>query len=114
MTALELKAFLMERDGLNLCGCAELDMALPVIRFVLEWADSNNRPQFDEAWPDSGLYYLVISQLDRAELVEHGTSCRYPFLTTRGEEVLAALQQFSAEDIEAAKGEVNGIWWGDC
>lgn len=110
MTPLEVKHILY--TNLSICTCVDLDEALPVIKELLTWANLIDptvvRPSYEDLFPNNGIYYLLISYLQGADLVTHGTSCRHPFLTLKGKELLEALQKYTVSEIDNSSGEING------
>src|SRR5687767_11617207 len=103
LTPLNLQAYLYNNFGL--CGCSELDEVLTAIVKILEWHEDKKEVKYSELyWEGAGVFYLLAGRLDDLALAEHGTSIRYPWLTDDGKRLLAALREYSAEQIEAASG----------
>jgi len=92
---------------LHFCGCFEFDETVAELKRVLLWADTSpDRASYEKLYPGNiGVFYLVCALLDDAGILEHGTSIRYPFLTSRGRDLFTALNRFSVEELEAPDGE---------
>lgn len=81
------------------CGCGNPEEALELIHDLLKAAPYyENRERLKELLPTTGLEMLVLGALDNAQLVEHGGSIGGSWLTDRGKQVLAALDQVAAEE----------------
>lgn len=82
------------------CGCPE-DAAGALLRLLRLHPLYEH---YDElrAWvPDLGVQYLLLYQLDRLELTEHGGSVGGAWLTDKGTEVRDALAREQADTFEA-------------
>lgn len=111
LTDINLLAYLYNAWGK--CGCTETDEMAKTITRLLEWVDSEKFVGFDKLYPESGIFYILIGRMDCLDLVNHGTSLRYPFLTPDGERLLAALKATTPENIEAASGKAyDGCRYG--
>jgi hypothetical protein len=113
--AVDVNAFFT--NELGVCGCSEIDLIIGVVRDTLKWLgdDISTRQGYLTIFDgNNGIYYLVVGALDRCGLCEHGSSIRHPWLTITGEQLLKALQTFSVEEIDDAKGEAyDGCWYGN-
>lgn len=110
--AIDVKAFLY--DELGFCGCMELDEVISALKTLLSWANSmESRLGYEEFCKgEIGSFYLLMGLLDHADLIEHGSSIRHPWLTDDGERLLTALNKFSVGDIESVEGEgYNGTFY---
>lgn len=87
---------------LGFCGCTEFRPAILRLIELLKWVKQKNEIRYDKLYNSAGIYYLLVHSLDQVGLIEHGVSIRFPWLTDKGEELLAALQNFSIEEIEDA------------
>lgn len=100
MTRAELREFLYAKW---FCGCGDPEAAAVALTTLLRLHplyESENRAQLDELVPNEGVRYLVLYGLDQAGLTEHGTVVDGAWLTPKGAEVLAALEEASG-DLEA-------------
>ena len=80
-------------DILDICGCAEEDFITPVLIKYLKWFDTHiedREKQYDEEF-EPGEFYLISALLDRSGLLEHGTSCRGAWTTSKGSDTLKRL-----------------------
>lgn len=111
LTPLNLKSYLF--NALRACGCSEQEEMVGELIKLLEWHADRDKPSYKELYGGRiGVFYLLAGQLDELHLAEHGTSGRWPWLTESGQKLLAALEQYDADTIEAAEGEAyDGIWW---
>lgn len=89
-------------DGLGWCGCGVPDTVLDLVRRYLEttaWAneDWNTRHDFrgriERAAMSEDAWLLLEYVCDRADWTEHGGSVGGAWLTDKGREALAILQQ---------------------
>lgn len=110
----DVLAFLL--NELGFCMCFDFELAIPAVARMLEWCEAGpERKNFTDKYKgdEAGNYYLLIGLLDRAKLVDHGVSVRYPFLRKPGMELLLSLRKFTWEEIENASGEAyDGLWYG--
>lgn len=81
------------------CGCGNPDDALRLVHGLLRAAPFyENQSRVDELLPTSGIQMLVLGALDKAELIEHGSSIGGSWLTDRGRATLDALELVAAEE----------------
>jgi hypothetical protein len=107
LTPINLLAFF--EGGMNFCGCYEFQPAIKEIQRILEWcaSDIETRQKYTELYPDVGVFYLMMALLDSGDgmdLIEHGCSVRYPWLTADGSRLLEALKIHPVPEIQAAQG----------
>lgn len=102
MTRQELRIWLGER----FCGCGSPeDAAAALLRLLRLHPLHENRASF-EAWiKDSGVEYLLLYQLDRDDLTEHGGTVGGGWLTDKGTALRDALAREEADEFEALFGE---------
>lgn len=86
-------------DKLHACGCM-CGSFLTALQVGLEYAADENH-KWAEFTKDrfEGPAYCVLALLDDAELIEHGTSIRNPWLTVAGRVFLQALRDFDHDAI---------------
>ena len=110
---IDINAFFINEFGG--CGCSDVEEMINVIRDLLEWVSKNpeKRKRFDELFDgNTGIFYILIGQLDRLDLCEHGTSIRHPFLTQKGEDLLNSLKTMDSAEIENSSGEAyDGLYY---
>ena len=102
---LDIKAFLY--NELGMCACIEFAPTLETIRDFLIWSADNKTPgnRYNDLFGGHvGTFYMIAMALDRAGLLEHGTSMRFPWLTQMGEDLLNGLRHNFFDDIESASG----------
>lgn len=97
MTREELRVFL---DDI-FCGCGSPeDAAAALLKLLRLHSLYEHRTEF-EAWiPDKGVQYLLLYQLDRDGLTEHGGSVGGAWLTAKGTEIRDALAREEADGFE--------------
>ena len=84
------------------CGCGNPELATAALLQMLRLHPLyDHRAEFDEWVPDDGVQYLLMYQLDRMELTEHGGSVGGAWLTDKGKALLAALEREEADNFEA-------------
>lgn len=85
--------FKLFSDDLNLCGCGSPEAACDLVRDLLALApEYGASDEVRRLLTSEAVYHLVLGQLDGAELIEHGTSLNYAWLTPKGIWYLAALR----------------------
>lgn len=99
------------REGLAFCGCGSPEDAYELVRDILRLAP------FYEGWKDGtpnrakvrellgrtdAVFYLVLYQLDRAGLIEHGGGIGASWLTQKGVHVLALMESAEESDLDEA------------
>lgn len=97
MTRGELRDFLFEKW---FCGCGDPAVAAEALRLLLRLHplhEAENRAQLERMVPGEGVRYLVLYMLDRAGLTEHGGTVGGGWLSPKGKEVLAALEEASGD-----------------
>lgn len=96
-------------DGFGICGCVELDEVHASLLRLLEWheRESDDRPSFDELYPESGVFYLLSARLEALHLTEHGGSARHGWITEDGRRLLTALRRYGPDEIGEAKYDVR-------
>lgn len=88
------------------CGCGSPEAACKSLLRLLSLHPMYDHWRDAEAWVgDEGLLYLLLYQLDRLELTEHGGSVSGAWLTPKGEAVRDALGREEADGFEALNGE---------
>ncbi len=115
LTPLNFKAWSVH--ALGVCGCADTGSIYEEVQAFLQWCNDwlNERSQetYETLYPRVGLYYLMAGILDTLDLIDHGTSIRWPFLTDDGKRLLSFLQASDEEVIENASGEAyDGCYYG--
>ena len=84
------------------------------IKRFLGWAGKMWEERYDNMYERNGIYYLIAGMCDRAVLIEHGTSIRFPWLTEKGKCLLEALTKFSQHEIASSYGKAyDGCEYGD-
>lgn len=92
----EIRLFL---EGLT-CGCTgEEDFValMGLLRFLAARTDELFDSWSARLLPPEPWTYLPLNFLDREELIEHGIAIRVPWLTPKGEAVLAFLDKFGMD-----------------
>jgi hypothetical protein len=109
---INIKAFLF--NEFHSCGCSEHDLEIGVIRELLEWLNNMEiRNRYDTLFNGNvGVYYLLIQLLENANLCEHGTSIRCPWITDTGKDLLEALKNIPHEIIDECNGDAyDGFYY---
>jgi len=113
LTPLNIQAYFY--NHLGACGCSELDEMISTIKRVLEWhkTDIPKRDSYISVFPEElGIFYIIVGLLDNLDLVEHGTSIRWGWLTNDGKRLLEALIRCSPKEIEDAFGTAyDGVYY---
>lgn len=100
MTDLTIQQTRVALDGLY-CGCGNPEEALKAIHRLLKLHPLyENRAEFEEWIPDTGLEMLLLHLLDAHGLNEHGGWIGGAWLTDKGKALLAALDRYSMDEIE--------------
>lgn len=94
-------AYLLFYGDLSLCGCGTPEDAYELVRDILTLIADDER-----GWPPlvrtllggPGVYHVVMSALDEAELVGHGMSIDGAWLTDKGRWYVAALRTIESWD----------------
>ena len=93
------------RDDLGICGCGSPSDAYEAVHKLLLALQKSSKPSRDWGdWHDlvdNNPYALILAYLlDNEEYIEHGTSIRHPWLTTKGIKLIEALNTLQMEDYE--------------
>jgi hypothetical protein len=94
-------------NDLPMCGCGDPRAALALVLRVLGGLNSPTRLGLHGDWtastelPDDAVRYLVLGALDHAELIDHGTSVDYPWLTDKGRRFLEVMDRGDYDEIDA-------------
>lgn len=89
MTIQELRVFVNEQ----FCACGSPEDAFEALAKALRIISHDRWLDELKAWiPDDGLQLLLLYQLDKMDLTEHGGSVYGSWLSDKGKEVLAALE----------------------
>lgn len=81
-------------DDLGLCGCGNSEESYALVRTLLGLTPFYNHTEAIEALvPDSAARHIVLSSLDSAGLIEHGTSIGGSWITAKGVFLLGVLRQ---------------------
>lgn len=73
--------------GLNMCGCGWAEEAFTLVRDLLNLApfyQGGRWRQAEEMFGHPGAYHLVLSALEHADVIEHGSSIGGSWLTPKG------------------------------
>lgn len=98
MTRQELRVL----QGEWFCGCGMPEEASrALLRLLRLHPLYENQDELQEWIPDDGVRYLLLYQLDRLELTEHGGSVGGAWLTDKGKAALEALAREEADGFEA-------------
>jgi hypothetical protein len=86
---------------LGYCQCMPSDGFLNTLRTLLEWCstDGERKPFHEQFIGNEGLAYLCLGALERAGLVNHGSSIRCPFLEGDGSRLLAWIRTVGVEAV---------------
>jgi len=88
------------------CGCGSPEAACGALLRLLSFHPMYEHWRNAQAWVgNEGLLYLLLYQLDRLELTEHGGSVGGAWLTPKGEAVRDALAREQADGFETLNGE---------
>lgn len=99
---------------LQMCGCGRPWEAYALVSRILDWAADSTA---EGAAPPTGLTaggegasHIIMSALDGAGLMDHGTTMRYPWLTPKGRAVrvlLARVTDWQALDESLSNGNAG-------
>ncbi|WP_069625316.1 hypothetical protein [Streptomyces niveus] len=99
-------------QGLGLCGCGNPEATYDLVRDLLGLAPlyEEGRWQTAEALTGNipGASHIVLGAMERAELIEHGSSLRGAWLTPKGEWCLAAMRAAEFGDFDQQGYPHNG------
>lgn len=91
------------------CGCSELEEMIDVIKIYLKWLSTQQqeRENWDHLFINGhiGTYYIIMGVFDNADLCEHGTSIRHPWITDKGKALLDELTKYAVEEITYGNDE---------
>ncbi len=90
-------------DGLHLCGCGYQIAALDLVKTLLSLTPFyDHRPEVTAALgPNLGAGFIVLSVLDDAGLIEHGTVIDGSWITAKGRAVRHLLSLGDAETLSS-------------
>ena len=81
-------------DDLGLCGCGNAEASYALVRILLGLTPFFNHTEAIEALvPDEAARHIVLSCLDSAGLIEHGTSIGGSWITPKGAFFLDVLRE---------------------
>lgn len=96
--------FYDDQQGLGLCGCGNPEAAYALVRDLLGLAPfyEDSRWQAAETLTGSipGAHHIVLGAMERAGLLEHGSSLTGAWLTPKGEWCLAAMRTAEFNDLD--------------
>jgi hypothetical protein len=96
--------FYDNQQGLGLCGCGNPEAAYDLIRDLLSLAPfyEDSRWKTAEALTGNipGAHHIVLGAMDRAGLIEHGSSQNGAWLTDKGTWCLAAMRTAEFDDLD--------------
>lgn len=86
----------------DICGCSEntwMQVVIDILDYINQ-EDTMARETIDTIfYGNSGLFYLVMNQLDNIGLIEHGIAIRGAWITDYGKEILEDLKIILADEI---------------
>lgn len=92
-------------QDLGLCGCGYPDEAYALVRDLLALApyyEDGRWQRAAELIGSQGAQQIVLSMLDRAELLEHGSSVAGSWLTERGAHYLELMRRHRVDEVNEA------------
>ena len=103
-----LCALFLGSDGLGICGCGDPESVYELVRDILALAplyeqaegERSNSAKVREMIGTGGAFYLILYTLDRAGLLEHGSSVSGSWLTLKGTHYLALMRRFGWDDLD--------------
>lgn len=101
-------------QDLGMCGCGNPEDAYNLIRDILSLAPfyEDQRWRLVETLTGGGaVHHIVLSVLDQAELIEHGSSINGSWLTTKGSWFLNAARTVEFNKLDDGRLPHDG---GDC
>lgn len=91
-------------QGLGLCGCGNPEAAYDLVRDLLGlmplYEDSRWRVAESLTGSIPGAHHIVLGTMERAGLIEHGSSLHGAWLTLKGEWCLAAMRAAEFGDLD--------------
>jgi hypothetical protein len=111
MNLVDIHAFFGNEFGA--CGCYDMASMIEIVKKLMVWIDSENnyKSSCDTLFPHIGLYYLIMGTLEKALLVDHGSSARWPWLTLKGKALLEGLEEYTPVEIEDC---LEGLGYDSC
>ncbi|MFK0222249.1 hypothetical protein ACIQWN_29165 [Streptomyces vinaceus] len=94
-------------DDLGLCGCGLPSEAYGLVRDLLALAPlyEDSRWRLAETLTGGGAaHHIILSSLDRAGLIEHGSSLDGAWLTAKGAWCLAAMRTMEFDEVSERGG----------
>lgn len=94
-------------DDLGMCGCNLPDEAYNLVRDILTLAPLHEESRWRLAETLTGggaAHHIILSTLDRAELIEHGSSLDGAWLTDKGTWCLAAMRGVEFDEVSREGG----------
>lgn len=91
-------------QGLGLCGCGNPESAYDLVRDLLGlmplYEDTRWKVAESLTGNVPGAHHIILGAMERAELIEHGSSLHGAWLTPKGEWCLAAMQTAEFDDLD--------------
>lgn len=99
------ESFINILGDLCICGCGSPEEAYEAIHKLLLTLQAKNWDEWLKSI-DNDIYALIVVYiLDGNGYLEHGTSIRHPWLTTKGEQLLEALDILKAHEYDFGEAE---------
>lgn len=81
----------------NVCSCADRDSINKTLKYLFEYLAMPIKERTFTAFINlgdisEGTYYLLTGILEKENLIDHGSSIRFAWLTDKGKEILKELQ----------------------
>lgn len=79
----------------GICGCSEYDKIVPELLEFFDYVVSEEKLKWlEQRGKDfDTIFYLIANLLESNDVIEHGTSCRFPWLTPeKGKAIYETLQ----------------------
>jgi hypothetical protein len=84
---------------LGLCGCGYTEAAYELVRDILTLVEDERVSLVKTLIGNSGAYHLIMSALDEADIIRHGTSIASAWLTDKGRWYVSALRTIDDWDV---------------
>ena len=105
-----LCALFLDSDGLGICGCGDPETVYALVRGIMaltplyEQAEGerSNSGKVRDLCGTEGAFYLILYTLDRARLLEHGSSISGSWATLKGTHYLELMRKFEFDDLDGA------------
>lgn len=83
-------------DKFGDCVCSETEILINDLIILLEHlsVDIEQRMHYSKLFKELGYYYVLTGILNDIEMIEHGTSIRFPWLTEKGKVFLNDLKTY--------------------